>query len=58
LPQGDSNFSVRWRWIKVRFSKSIPKGEQLSAVREARGERAASGSAGIRSISSATNAIY
>ena len=39
LPQGDSNFSVRWRGIKIRFSKSIPKGEQLSVVREARGER-------------------
>jgi len=39
LPQGDSNFSVRWRWIKIRFSKSIPKGEHLSTVREARGER-------------------
>jgi putative transposase len=39
LPQGDVDFSVRWRWIKIRFSKSIPKGEQLSPVREARGER-------------------
>ncbi len=39
LPQGDTNFPVRWRWIKIRFSKSIPKCEQLSAVREARGER-------------------
>ena len=39
LPEGCSNFPVRWRWIKIRFSKSIPKGEQLSTVREARGER-------------------
>ncbi len=39
LPEGDADFSVRWRWIKIRFSKSIPKGERLSSVREARGER-------------------
>ena len=39
LPEDDSDFSVRWRWIKIRFSKSIPKGEQRSSVREARGER-------------------
>ncbi len=39
LPIGDADFSVRWRWIKIRFSKSIPTGERLSAVREARGER-------------------
>lgn len=39
LPEGDSDFSVRWRWIKIRFSKSIPKGEKVSPVREARGER-------------------
>jgi putative transposase len=39
LPPGDSDFSVRWRWIKIRFSRTIPKGEQLSAVRRARRER-------------------
>ena len=39
LPDGDAVFSVRWCWIKIRFSKSIPKGEQLSSSREARGER-------------------
>ena len=39
LPDDDSDFSVRWRWIKIRFSKSIPKSETLSSVREARGER-------------------
>ena len=33
LPEGNSDFSVRWRWIKIRFSKSIPKGEQLNSVR-------------------------
>ena len=39
LPEGDADFSVRWRWIKIRFSRSIPKGERLDAVRTARGER-------------------
>lgn len=39
LPEGDSNFSVRWRWIKIRFSRSIPKVERLDPVRKARGER-------------------
>jgi putative transposase len=39
LPPGDLDFSIRWRLIKTRFAKSIPKGEPLSAVREARGER-------------------
>jgi putative transposase len=39
LPSGDADFSIRWRWIKVWFSRSIPKGERLSRVRQARGER-------------------
>jgi REP-associated tyrosine transposase len=39
LPPDDSDFSTRWRLIKARFSRSLPKGENLSAVREARGER-------------------
>jgi putative transposase len=39
LPDGDCDFPVRWRLIKVRFSKSIPKGEPLSETRQARGER-------------------
>src|SRR5882672_8187863 len=39
LPPDDANFSLRWRQIKVRFAKSIPKGEFLSPVRKARGER-------------------
>ena len=57
LPQGDSKFSVRWRWIKIRFSKSIPKGEHLSTVREARAS-AASGSVDIGSTSFATSATW
>jgi putative transposase len=39
LPEGDADFSVRWRWIKIRFSRSIPNSEPRSAVRESRGER-------------------
>ena len=39
LPEGDSDFSMRWRLIKVQFSKSIPNIELLSKVRRERGER-------------------
>ncbi len=39
LPPDDSDFSVRWRLIKSRFAKSIPRDERLSPVRQARGER-------------------
>lgn len=39
LPPNDADFSLRWRQIKVRFAKSMPKGERLSPVRQARGER-------------------
>jgi putative transposase len=39
LPPGDANFSIRWRLIKSRFVRSIPKQERLSRVRQARGER-------------------
>jgi putative transposase len=39
LPPEDTDFSMRWRLIKSHFAKSIPKGERLSRVREARGER-------------------
>jgi putative transposase len=39
LPPDDSDFSVRWRWIKIRFARSLPKQEWLSPVRRARGER-------------------
>lgn len=39
LPPGDTDFSIRWRFIKVRFSRAIPKGERLSKVRRKRGER-------------------
>lgn len=39
LPPGDSDFSIRWRLIKTRFAKVLPKLERLSAVRTARHER-------------------
>jgi putative transposase len=40
LPPGDADFSTRWRLIKWRFARAIPKQERLSRVRKARGERA------------------
>jgi putative transposase len=39
LPAGDSDFSTRWRLIKNRFARALPKQEALSAVRIARNER-------------------
>ncbi|ABD89607.1 REP-associated tyrosine transposase [Rhodopseudomonas palustris] len=39
LPPSDADFSTRWRLIKTRFAKALPKQEQLSAVRQRRGER-------------------
>ena len=39
LPPGDADFAMRWRLIKMDFSKSLPKTERLSKVRAARGER-------------------
>src|SRR5712692_9833921 len=35
LPPGEADFSLRWRLIKSRFARSIPKGERLSRVRRA-----------------------
>ena len=39
LPEGDADFSRRWRLIKSGFSKRLPADECLSRVRRARGER-------------------
>jgi putative transposase len=39
LPPDDADFSTRWRLIKGRFAKALPKQEGRSAVRKARGER-------------------
>jgi putative transposase len=39
LPPDDSDYSSRWKAIKIVFAKALPKTERLSAVRAARGER-------------------
>ena len=39
LPEGDANFSGRWRAIKTAFVKSLPIGEPRSRVMTSRGER-------------------
>jgi len=39
LPPDDADFSTRWRLIKMRFAKSLPKEEPVSKVRKTRGER-------------------
>jgi putative transposase len=39
LPPDDTDFSIRWRLIKSRFAKALPKRERLSDVRKARNER-------------------
>ena len=39
LPEGDSDYSGRWRSIKIAFAKSVPKTERRSAIRLAKGER-------------------
>jgi putative transposase len=39
LPIDDQDFALRWRLIKVYFSKSLPKTERLSTTRSRRGER-------------------
>lgn len=39
LPPGDCDFFIRWRLIKTRFAKALPKDERRSPVRLARNER-------------------
>jgi putative transposase len=39
LPENDTDFPTRWRLIKTRFARAIPKTEWLSPTRLARGER-------------------
>ena len=39
LPPGDADLSLRWRLIKQRFARGLPKHERISAVRSARHER-------------------
>ena len=39
LPEGDCDFSTRWKEIKAGFARALPKTEFLSAARARRGER-------------------
>lgn len=39
LPEGDEDFSSRWKAIKTHFSKSLPKDERRSQIQHKRGER-------------------
>lgn len=39
LPADDADFSTRWRLIKSRFARALPKQERLSPVRLERHER-------------------
>jgi putative transposase len=39
LPSNYADFAVRWRLIKMGFSKTMPKVERLSRTRKIRGER-------------------
>lgn len=39
LPPDDTNYSARWKAIKIVFAKSLPKTESLSPVRATKGER-------------------
>jgi putative transposase len=39
LPEGDSDFAVRWQLIKANFSRGLPKGERVSASRLRHRER-------------------
>ena len=39
LPEGDTNFPLRWRQIKSKFSRAIPNSEARSESRWQRGER-------------------
>ena len=39
LPPGDDDYPTRWRLIKSRFARAIPKGEHRNASRIAKAER-------------------
>ena len=39
LPEGDADYSLRWRLLKAFFSRGIPKDEVISNSREKRRER-------------------
>src|SRR6266540_175446 len=37
LPEGDADFTLRWRLIKSAFARGLPHGERISASRLAQG---------------------
>ena len=39
LPEGDADYSLRWRLIKSAFSRALPNRERVSASRFRKGER-------------------
>ncbi len=39
LPEGDYNYSMRWRLIKAAFSRALPAGEFTSDSRQKKSER-------------------
>lgn len=39
LPEGDADYSTRWRLIKSAFARSLPPDEYRSARRQETGER-------------------
>ena len=39
LPEGDAEFSTRWRLIKSAFSRGLATDEQISQSRASKGER-------------------
>jgi putative transposase len=39
LPDGDSDFAIRWRLIKTVFSRGLPHGEHRSDSRQSKAER-------------------
>lgn len=39
LPDGDADFSTRWRLIKSAFSRALPREERIEASRHHKGER-------------------
>ncbi len=39
LPEGDADYSNRWRAIKAAFARALPKTERRSPGRQKRGER-------------------
>ena len=39
LPEGDIDYSLRWRHVKSAFSRALPPVEAISSSRRAKGER-------------------